>query len=373
MHLSTLSLRIRTWYDGHRRDLPWRGTTDAYRIWLSEIILQQTRVAQGLDYYRRFVETYPTVADLAAASEDEVLKLWQGLGYYSRARHLHAAARQVMDDFGGRFPTRRADLLRLSGVGAYTAAAVASFASGEAVAVVDGNVYRVLSRLFDVDVPINAAEAPRLYQHLADELLPADDAARHNQAMMELGALCCTPTSPACTECPVGDDCIARAAGTVGQRPRKLARTKVQPRTITYFLFKYNNVLWGRRRPSGDIWQGLYEYVGVETPDATPDTTSDATQDGTTTLPDPPSPPHAALASALPAQEHRLIRSVRPIVLGRRHRLTHRLLTIDCWLVEVDGLVHPIGDFLPFTWAEWSKKAVPKIISDINLQVSGLF
>lgn len=367
---SALSLRIRKWYDGHRRDLPWRGITDAYRIWLSEIILQQTRVAQGLGYYRRFVETYPTVAALAAASEDEVLKLWQGLGYYSRARNLHAAARQVMEEFGGVFPTRRADLLRLRGVGAYTAAAVASFASGEAVAVVDGNVYRVLSRLYDVEVPINAATGPRLFQQLADQLLPADDAARHNQAMMELGALCCTPVAPDCDGCPVRDGCLALAAGTVGRRPQKLACVKMRRRHFCYFLFKYNNVLWGRRRPAGDIWQGLYEYVSVEIPPEGAETLGNEGQKGTgESLPDP----HALLLAILPDDELPLIRRVRPLAMGRRHQLTHQLLTADFWLIEVAGEIHPIGGFLPFTWAEWSKKAVPKLISDINLQVSGLF
>ena len=387
MHNSDLSLRIRAWYDVHRRDLPWRGTTDAYRIWLSEIILQQTRVAQGLDYYRRFLDAYPTVAALAAATEDEVLALWQGLGYYSRARHLHAAARQVMEHYGGTFPTRSDQLLRLSGVGAYTAAAVASFAAGEDVAVVDDNVYRVLARLFDVTEPIDTGRGVRLFQQLADELLPHGDSARHNQAMMELGALCCTPASPDCAHCPVADACLARAAGTVDQRPLKAGRTRVLPRRLVYFLFKYNNVLWGRRRPAGDIWQGLYEYVSVDVSQAALDEAAPragaSPQVQATPLPSPQpdasaatggdTAPDALLRALLPEDELALVRTVRPLALGRRQRLTHRLLTVDCWMVEVAGEVHPAGGFLPFTWEEWSEKAVPKLISEINVQVSDLF
>ena len=205
------------WYSREGRDLPWRRTRDPYRIWLSEVILQQTRVAQGTEYYLRFVGRFPDVRALAAASEDEVLKLWQGLGYYSRARNLHAAARQVVDDFGGRFPTTFAGVRSLRGVGDYTAAAVCSAAYSLPYAAVDGNVYRVLSRLFDIAEPIDTASGRRLFAELARSQLDERDPGRYNQAIMDFGALRCTPSPPRCGECPFGDRCLALAAECEGR------------------------------------------------------------------------------------------------------------------------------------------------------------
>ncbi len=252
------------WYRANGRQLPWRETRDAYPIWLSEVILQQTRVQQGMAYYLRFMERFPTVEALAEASEDEVLKLWQGLGYYSRARNLHAAARQVVTEYGGKFPTTFDELRTLRGVGDYTAAAVASMAFDQAVAVVDGNVYRVLSRLFDLDTPIDAATGKRTFTELANKLLDPTQAATYNQAIMDFGAICCTPQNPQCLTCPLADRCQALAANTITERPVKQGRTKVRDRYFHYLHLQCGGETLLTRRGAGDIWQGLYEFPLIE-------------------------------------------------------------------------------------------------------------
>ncbi len=260
--------RLIEWYRLHGRTLPWRETRDPYRIWLSEVILQQTRVQQGLAYYERFTERFPTVAALAAATEDEVLKLWQGLGYYSRARNLHAAARQVVERFGGRFPERYEEVRSLKGVGDYTAAAVCSMAFDRPHAVVDGNVYRVLARLFDLETPIDTTVGRRTFAELAQSLLDPIRAAAYNQAIMDFGATCCTPQQPRCTECPFADCCLALAAGSVARRPVKAGKTRTRDRYFHYLhLTDGRRTLLHRRGPH-DIWQGLYEFPLVETAEA---------------------------------------------------------------------------------------------------------
>lgn len=256
------------WYGRHGRALPWRETRDAYRIWLSEVILQQTRVEQGMSYYLRFTERFPRVALLAEASEDEVLKLWQGLGYYSRARNLHAAARQVVTQYGGHFPDTYDELLKLRGVGEYTAAAIASMAFDRATAVVDGNVYRVLSRLFDIELPIDSTEGRRTFAALAAELLDPAQAATYNQAIMDFGAMVCTPQQPQCGDCPLADRCQSFAAGTVAQRPVKQGRTKIRDRYFHYLHLQADGRTLLHRREAGDIWQGLYEFPLIELPEA---------------------------------------------------------------------------------------------------------
>ncbi len=253
------------WYARCGRDLPWRRTRDAYRIWLSEIILQQTRVAQGAGYYERFTERFPDVASLAAADEDEVLKLWQGLGYYSRARNLHAAAREVAGRRGGAFPDTFAGLRSLPGVGDYTAAAVASIAFGRPCAAVDGNVYRVLSRLFDVDEAIDTTAGRRLFAELAEAQLDRAHPGRYNQAIMDFGALQCTPLRPRCGDCPLSERCLALAAGTVGERPVKRGRTKVTERWFHYLDISCGGLTPLCRREADDIWRGLYEFPMIET------------------------------------------------------------------------------------------------------------
>ena len=253
------------WYAREGRDLPWRRTRDPYRIWLSEVILQQTRVAQGTEYYLRFTERFPDVASLAAAPEDEVLKLWQGLGYYSRARNLHAAARQVVERFGGRFPVALEEVRSLRGVGDYTAAAVCSAAYDAPCAVVDGNVYRVLARLFDLDAPIDSTAGKRAFAELAQSQLDTAHPGRYNQAIMDFGALQCTPAQPRCGDCPLAGRCLALAAGTVGVRPVKQGRAKVRDRWFNYLHVTCGGQTLLHRRGGGDIWQGLYEFPLIET------------------------------------------------------------------------------------------------------------
>ncbi|WP_010521593.1 A/G-specific adenine glycosylase [Aquimarina agarivorans] len=248
------------WYLENKRDLPWRKSRNPYYIWLSEIILQQTRVAQGLPYFLKFSETFPSVFDLAAAPEDKILKLWQGLGYYSRARNLHAAAKMVVDLYNGEFPKKYKELIKLKGVGVYTASAIASFASNEAVAVVDGNVYRVLARIFGIFTPINSTQGEKEFNELALLLLNTKDAATHNQAIMEFGALHCTPKKPKCDDCPFQQNCYAFKERAIAELPVKLKKTKVKKRYFTYYIVRCKNELLLHRRGPKDIWQGLYEF-----------------------------------------------------------------------------------------------------------------
>lgn len=252
------------WFETHQRELPWRSHPTPYYVWLSEVILQQTRVSQGLDYFNRFVERWPSVNDLASASEEEVLKLWQGLGYYSRARNLHKCAKQVVRLYGGSIPCDYVKLLKLPGIGPYTAAAIASIAFGLPHAVVDGNVYRVLSRLFDIATPINSDEGIKTFATLADELLDRQQPGVHNQAMMELGALQCVPKNPDCLQCPLQAHCLAFDHHTVEERPVKEKRLKVRTRHFHYLVIRDSYQLYLHQRQSGDIWQSLYDFPCVE-------------------------------------------------------------------------------------------------------------
>ena len=260
------SLLIRSWYRQNGRSLPWRETTNPYLIWLSEVILQQTRVDQGQSYYEKFVKHYPTVQDLAEASEEEVLNDWQGLGYYSRARNLHFAAHQIVDDFNGEFPDTYKEIKSLKGVGDYTAAAVASFAFNLPYAVVDGNVYRVLSRYFADATPIDAAHGKKLFAAYAQELLPKEEPASFNQAIMELGALVCRPKSPDCNNCPVQQNCSAYREGQVHAYPVKAKRTKVEVRYFHYFIASDHEVQIEKRNAKG-IWQNMYQFPLLELKD----------------------------------------------------------------------------------------------------------
>lgn len=254
------------WYLQHKRNLPWRKTPEAYPVWLSEIMLQQTRVAQGLPYFLRFIEAFPTVQDMASAPEEQVLKLWQGLGYYSRARNLHATAKQVAYEMNGKFPDSFAGLIKLKGVGDYTAAAIASIAYGEAVPVVDGNVYRVLSRVFGIDTDISSGGAKKQFTELAASLMPKKQASEFNQAIMEFGALQCVPKSPDCGICIFNAECVALNTGRVGQLPVKLKKTKVTNRYFNYLVIKDSrgfSVV--QKRTSKGIWHNLYEFPLLET------------------------------------------------------------------------------------------------------------
>lgn len=256
---------LRAWYEVNRRDLRWRKTRDPYLIWLSETILQQTRVQQGAAYYDSFVEAFPSVADLAAADEDQVLKLWQGLGYYSRARNLHRAARQIVELHAGRFPDRYEEVRALPGVGPYTAAAILSIALDQPYATVDGNVYRLYARLFDMEQPIDTPAGQRAFAALADELLDRQNPGLFNQALMEFGALHCTPHAPRCEECPFADFCQAHLAATVSLRPCKRGHQRLRDRYLHYLHLSVEGRVPIRRREGRDIWQGLYELPLVET------------------------------------------------------------------------------------------------------------
>jgi A/G-specific adenine glycosylase len=262
---SFLASALLNWYPRHRRDLPWRHTRDPYAIWLSEVILQQTRVAQGLPYYLDFLASYPTVQDLAAAPEQEVLRHWQGLGYYSRARNMHHTAQQVVREFNGQFPATYAGLRQLKGVGPYTAAAIASFAFDEAVAVLDGNVFRVLARIFGLHSDIAAPASRKEFQALADLHLPPAHAAEFNQAIMEFGALQCTPLKPDCLFCPVQSQCWAFQHGQVALLPVKSKAKATRTRYFHYFVLRHGEQLYLKERPSSDIWQGLYDFALAET------------------------------------------------------------------------------------------------------------
>ena len=263
--MENISDILLSWFAREGRDLPWRRTRDPYRIWLSEVILQQTRVAQGLEYYLRFTERFPDIAALAAAPEDEVLKLWQGLGYYSRARNLHAAARQVMSRFGGVFPATYGEVRALPGVGDYTAAAVCSIVYDAPCAVLDGNVYRVLARLFDIGIPIDTTAGKRTFAELAQLQLDTSRPGLYNQAIMDFGALQCTPAQPRCGDCHLAGRCLALAAGAVGVGPVKRGRAKVRDRWFNYLHVTCGGQTLLHRRGGGDIWQGLYEFPLIET------------------------------------------------------------------------------------------------------------
>lgn len=253
------------WQAANHRPLPWKGEKNPYYIWLSEIILQQTRVEQGLPYFARFKAAYPTVRDLADAPADEVMKLWEGLGYYSRARNLHTTAKNVAENMNGQFPDTYTEILKLKGVGPYTAAAIASFAYDLPEAVVDGNVYRVLSRAFGIATPIDTTEGKKEFAALARACLNETQPAIYNQAIMDFGATHCTPKSPACVSCPLASECIALKKNQIYSLPVKSKKLKKRDRFFTYLVINAGDRVLLRKRPAGDIWQGLYEFPLLET------------------------------------------------------------------------------------------------------------
>ena len=311
------------WFRENGRDLPWRQTRDPYAIWLSEIILQQTQVKQGWDYWERFMHHWPTVEELAAATEDEVLREWQGLGYYSRARNLHFAAKQIVAL--GHFPETLGEIKQLKGVGDYTAAAIGSIAFGLPAAVVDGNVYRVLARHFGIDTPINTSEGKKTFAAMAQELLPPNEASTYNQAIMDFGAIQCTPQSPHCDRCPLMESCIAFREGRVALLPVKLKTLKVTERHLIYIYIRYQGQTAIRRRGSGDIWQGLWEPVLVDAESAVPPTA-------------------------------RLLRQ------NVKHVLTHRVLYADFYLLETDERPELPSDYIWIAENELDTYALPRLI-----------
>ncbi len=253
------------WYLQNKRDLPWRKTKNPYFIWLSEIMLQQTRVAQGLDYYLKFTSTFPTIFELAKADESTILKMWQGLGYYSRARNLHYSAKQIVHEFNGEFPSSYKEIIKLKGVGDYTASAIASFAFNEPTAVVDGNVYRVLSRYFGIKTPINSTEGIKEFKKLAEELIDTSQPANYNQAIMEFGAIQCKPKKPLCLFCPLSESCVSLQKNLVDTLPIKEKKLKVKKRYFNYIVIKTSDdkTILSERKGKG-IWQGLYQFPLIE-------------------------------------------------------------------------------------------------------------
>ena len=318
--MNDFALTLLRWFRENGRDLPWRQTSDPYAIWLSEIILQQTQVRQGWEYWERFMRRWPTVELLAQASEDEVLREWQGLGYYSRARNLHTAARQIVAL--GRFPDTLEEIRQLKGVGDYTAAAIGSIAFGLPAAVVDGNVYRVLSRHYGIQTPINATAGKHEFAALAQSLLPEQEASAYNQAIMDFGALQCVPLSPDCSVCPLQESCSAFREGRVADLPVKLKTLKIRQRHLIYIYVRHQGQTAIHRRGAGDIWQGLWEpWLVDEVPEGA-----------------------------------RLLRQ------GVKHVLTHQVLLADFWLWEPDERPGLPDDYRWIKEAEIDQYAVPRLI-----------
>ncbi len=260
-----IGFQLITWYNENKRDLPWRNTKNAYEIWLSEIILQQTKVDQGLPYFKRFIDRFPTIDNFANASEDEILKLWQGLGYYSRARNMHKTAQQIMNQYRGKFPISYDQLITLKGIGPYTAAAIASFSNDEKVAVVDGNVFRVLSRLFAIEVPIDSVKVRKVFFDLAMDVMANHPPATFNQAIMEYGAMYCKPKSPDCFNCILNTTCQAYLSKKVNQYPVKGKKSTSRKRYFHYLVLKSNDQFYLNKRTKKDIWQHLYDFPLIET------------------------------------------------------------------------------------------------------------
>ena len=257
--------QIIEWYGKNKRELPWRDTCDPYLIWLSEIILQQTRVKQGLEYYLRFTKAFPTIQQLADASEDEVMKLWQGLGYYTRARNLHETAKLITGNFKGEFPEEYSELCKLKGIGKYTAAAISSFAFNKPYPVLDGNVYRVLSRYFGITTPIDTSKGEKEFYRLANSLLDKKKPALFNQAIMEFGAMHCKPQNPLCNQCCLNTKCVAFSNQMVERFPVKSKKVKQRDRFFNYLIIKHDCQIFLCKRENNDIWKGLYEFPLIET------------------------------------------------------------------------------------------------------------
>lgn len=337
--MTVFSRVLLDWYAEHRRELPWRETKDPYRIWISEIILQQTRVAQGYEYFLRFVERFPDLAALAEADEDEVMKYWQGLGYYSRARNLHAAARSM----NGAFPRTYEGVRALKGVGDYTAAAICSIAYDMPYAVVDGNVYRVLSRYFGVEVPIDSVQGKKLFASLAQEMLDEKHAALYNQAIMDFGAIQCTPQSPSCMFCPLADSCSALATGKVALLPIKQHRTKTTDRYFTYIYMCVGGQMLLRKRTGNDIWRNLYELPLIET-------------DHQMTVEE------LLLASELKELGANVEPIVRPLQIGVKHVLSHQIIHADFYEMIFPADIQGFSDYIRIGQREWTRYAVPRLI-----------
>jgi len=332
---------LHKWYQQNKRDLPWRETNDPYKIWISEIILQQTRVAQGISYYQSFTKTFNTVHDLASASEDKVLKLWQGLGYYSRARNLHAAAQTIVQKFNGRFPDTYDEILQLKGIGPYTAAAIASIAFSIPKATVDGNVYRVLARYFGIDTPINSNAGKKEFTQLAEELLDKKDPGTFNQALMEFGALQCIPQNPDCVNCPLASNCAALSSNTVNLLPVKEKKTKQTERYFYYYLIENGDTIYLDKRTGNDIWKNLYQLPLLEEPVELSE--------------------KAILEKQIPFIKDG---NANLVLLSKKkkHILSHRVIWARLIRLEISDNTEISKDLIPVNKKDISKFAVPRLI-----------
>ena len=347
--------KLLQWHRTISRPLPWKGISDPYLIWLSEIILQQTRVEQGLPYYNRFKTAYPTINDMAEAAEDEIMKHWEGLGYYSRAKNMHFTAKYISNELNGIFPNKYSDILSLKGVGQYTAAAIASFAFGLPHAVVDGNVYRVLSRFFGIDIPIDTTTGKKHFAELAQRLLDTSNPGGYNQAIMDFGATQCTPKSPTCHQCPLSDHCVAFQQNLVDKLPVKLKKIKKRARFFNYLVINQSGSTLLSKRKQKDIWQGLYEFHLIES------TALITTEMNLKTHPD-----SIQLFSEVPF-------TITSISKPFRQLLTHQKITAIFWEIELseNKFTAPESTF----WAQRSeleKFAFPKII-DLYLRDKALY
>ncbi|MAJ37145.1 MAG: A/G-specific adenine glycosylase [Flavobacteriaceae bacterium] len=334
---------LQQWYEFNKRSLPWRQTKNPYLIWLSEIILQQTRVEQGLPYFEAFSKTYPTVFDLATATEEEVLKLWQGLGYYSRARNLHVTAKYIVEKLNGEFPKSYDGLIRLKGIGPYTAAAIASFCYDEPRAVVDGNVYRVLARIFGIHTPINSSLGIKEFQQLADEFLDRRKPSTHNQAMMEFGSQQCKPKAALCEKCFFNEKCYAYQKNAVAEFPVKEKKLKIKKRTLHYYVIldaQQRTVL--QKRTQKGIWQNLYDFPLIE-------------QDGQPSIEDITK---LLAQNDIYALTKHWVWNDEPVM----HKLSHRELTVYFTLLEVEDDLSKHKDAV--LWSELQSYAVPVLIEN---------
>lgn len=256
---------ISVWYKQNKRELPWRETSDPYHIWVSEVILQQTRVIQGIGYYHRFIENFPTIFDLAQAHEDSVMKVWQGLGYYTRARNLHKGAKAIVKEYGGVMPNSYEELIKIKGIGPYSAGAIASFAFRKPVPAIDGNVYRIISRIFGVFSSSETANGKREFQSIVQDLMDKENPDSFNQALLDFGALQCVPRSPNCSECPFAQHCYALSNNLIDSLPVKAKKIIPRNRYFTYVLIKFRDMTYITKRKSKDIWHSLYEFPLIET------------------------------------------------------------------------------------------------------------
>ncbi len=332
------------WYEKNKRNLPWRNSASPYRVWLSEIILQQTRVDQGMSYYLKFVEHYPTVEALANAPEDEVMKLWQGLGYYSRARNLHYTAKHVANELNGQFPNHYKGLLQLKGVGKYTAAAIASFCFQERVPVIDGNVYRVLARVYGITDPIDTTSGTKTFETLANELISPHHPDTYNQAIMEFGALHCTPKQPGCDRCIFQHSCVARSKNMVGELPKKSKRLKQRNRYFNYLVLNHNNNIYINKRTGKDIWQNLYDFPLVETSKAI--TAMQLLED------------EAFKTLLLPPFK------IARVVAPPKHVLSHQKIHAKFWEINLEASPQSLQQYTRIKQHEIGKYPVPKLVEN---------